>query len=183
VKDLIALGRSRPGDLAISFGGSPSQLSAHLFKSMADIDLLLVPYKGNAPAVTAVITGEVSLVFGGLAQTIPLVNAGRLRALAVSGANRSPAMPGVPTVSESGLPGFEVSPWYGVFVPARTPGAIVQQLNAELVKVVQSPAIREQLLKVAVEALADTPGSFAAVVKAEVAKWARVVEESGARIN
>jgi tripartite-type tricarboxylate transporter receptor subunit TctC len=180
-KDLIQLARARPGEIAWATGGSPTQLAAELFKRMARINAVVVPYKGNAPAVTAALSGEVSLVFGGIAQSVPQVKAGRLRPLGVSGAQRSGALPDVPTIAESGLPGFEATGWYGLLAPGATPRAIVERLNTEIVRILRLPEISERLRREAFEIPADTPDAFAAVIRAELAKWAPIVKETGLR--
>jgi tripartite-type tricarboxylate transporter receptor subunit TctC len=179
-KELIQIAKTRPGQVTCAFGGSASQLAAELFKSTAQIDLLIVPYKGNAPAVAAVFSGQVSLVFGGIAQSAPQVKAGRLRALGTTGLRRSPAMPEVPTIADSGLPGFEVSTWYGLLAPAGTARPIVDRLNSEIVRILKMPDVRERLSTEAFESPADTPDQFAAVIKSEVVKWAKVVKQTGA---
>lgn len=178
-RTLIELARARPGEIAWATGGSPTQLAAELFKKMAQVDVVIVPYKGNAPAVTAAMSGEVSLVFGGIAQSVPQVKAGRLRPLGVSGLQRSAAVPGVPTIAESGLPGFEASGWYGLLAPGATPRAIVERLNAEVVRILRLPDMAQRLRTEAFEIPADTPGQFAAVIRAEIAKWAPIVKEGG----
>ena len=183
VNELIRLARLQPGRISYASGGSPSQLAAELFKSMARVDLLHVPYKGAAVAITDVIGGQVSITFGGVALAAPQVKEGRLRALAVTGSRRSSVLPEVPTVAESGVPGYEVSTWYGAFAPGGTPHAIVARINAEIVRIMQLPEVRERLLSQAFEPLADTPERFAALVRAEIVKWARVVKESGARAD
>jgi tripartite-type tricarboxylate transporter receptor subunit TctC len=128
-------------------------------------------------------SGEVSLIFGNIAQSARLVEAGRLRAIAVSGARRSPALPKVPTVSESGLPGFEAGSWYGLLAPAATPRPIVERLNREIRRVLQLPDIRERLVAEAFDIPLDTPEQFAAHIRADVPKWAKVVKEAGIRVN
>lgn len=156
-----------------------TQLAAELFKHMAAIDYVIVPYKGNAPAVTATMSGEVSLIFGGIVQSAPLVDAGKLRAIAVSGARRAPSMPKVPTVAESGLPGFEAGSWYGLLAPAGTPKPIVDRLNKEALRILQLPDVRGQLVAQAFEVPGDTPEAFAAHIKADVPKWAKVIKAAG----
>jgi tripartite-type tricarboxylate transporter receptor subunit TctC len=180
-KDLIQLAKGAPGQIACASGGSPSQLSCALFKSMAKIDLLLIPYKGNSLAVSSVMGGETSLVFGGLAQSAPQVKAGRLRAIGVTSLQRSPVMKEVPAIAETGLPGYEVSTWYGMFAPAATPRAVVERLNAELVRILALPDVRERLGAEAYELPADTPDSFAGLIKAELVKWAKVVKDTGVK--
>ena len=181
VKELIALARSRPGEITWSCGGSPSQLAAELFKKTAGINVIVVPYKGNAPAVTAAISGEVSLSFGNVAQAVPQVKAGRLRALGVGSLQRSTVMPDVPTVAEAGLAGFEAGAWYGVLAPAATPRTIVDRLNGELVRILKLPDVQQRLRNEAYEVIADTPDQFAAAIRAEVAKWAPIVKQAGLR--
>lgn len=181
VKELIQLARGRPGEITFSSGGSVSQLAAELFKKTARINLVVVPYKGNAPAVTAVMSGEVSLVFGGIAQSTQLVRAGRLRALGYASLQRSSVLPEIPTVSESGLPGFEAGAWYGLLAPGATPRAIVERLNTEVVRIVRLPEVAQRLRGEGYELPADTPDQFAAVIRAELAKWAPIVRESKLR--
>jgi tripartite-type tricarboxylate transporter receptor subunit TctC len=183
VQELMQLARAKPGQLTIAAGGSASHLASALFRSMARIDLVLVPYKGNAPAVAAVIGGEISLVFGGIAQSLPQVKAGRLRALGVTSTRRSPVMPDVTTIAESGVPGFETSTWYGMLAPAGTPRPVIEKLNAEVMHILQLPEVRERLSAEAFELPADTPDQFAAVIKSEMSRWARVVKDTGARID
>ena len=179
VKELIQLARGRPGEITCAAGGSPSQLGAELFKKAAKVNLIVVPYKGNAPAVTAVISGEVSLVFGGVAQSLPQVKAGRLRAIGIASGQRSQIMPDVPTISESGLPGFEAGAWYGLLAPGATPRTVVDRLNGEIVKILKLSEVQQRLRGEAFETPADTPDQFAAVIRAEITKWAGVVKETG----
>lgn len=183
VGDLLRLARARPGEITIASGGSASQLAAELFKSMARVNLLLIPYKGNSLAVTAVMSGETSLVFGNIAQSLPQVKAGRLRALGVTSVRRSPVMPDVKTIAESGVAGFDTSTWYGMLAPAGTPRAIVDKLNAEIVRILQLPEVRERLSAEAFELPADTPDQFAGIIKSEMSRWAKLVKETGARIE
>ena len=180
-KELIQFARGRPGTITFAAGGSPSQLAAELFKRTAKIDLVVVPYKGNAPAVTAVMSGEVTLVFGGIAQSVPQVRAGRLRALGVASLKRSPVLAEAPTISESGLPGFEAGAWYGLLAPGATPRAIVERLNGEVVRILRLPDVQQRLQAEAFELPADTPEQFAAVIRAELVKWAPIVKESGVK--
>jgi tripartite-type tricarboxylate transporter receptor subunit TctC len=183
VKDLVRLAGARPGQITWASGGSVSQLAADLFRSMAKIDVIVVPYKGNSLAIAATIAGETSLIFGGIAQAVPQVKGNRLRALAVSGMTRSAVVPEVPTVNESGLPGYDSGSWYGLLAPAGTPRAIVERLNAEVIRILGIPEVRSRLAAEAFDVPADTPEQFAAVIKAEVTKWAKVVKETGARAD
>jgi tripartite-type tricarboxylate transporter receptor subunit TctC len=180
---LLRIARAKPGEVTWASGGAVTQLAAELFKHMAKVDVVVVPYKGNALAVTAAVSGEVSLIFGGIAQSIPLIKAQRVRALAVTGLQRSPALPDVPTVSESGVPGFEAGSWYGLLAPAGTPRAIVERLNREVRRIQQLPDIRERLAAEAFDLPSDTPDAFAAHIRDDVAKWAQVVKAAGIRIN
>jgi tripartite-type tricarboxylate transporter receptor subunit TctC len=180
VRELIQLARTRPSQVSCSSGGSPSQLAAELFKSMAGIKLLVVPYKGAALAVADVIGGQISMTFAGLAAAMPQVHSGRLRALAVTGTGRSVVAPDVPTVQEAGVPGFEVTTWYGLFAPAGTPPAVVERINRDVITAGKLADVRERLVTQAFEPLADTPAEFDQLIRKEIAKWARVVKSSGA---
>jgi tripartite-type tricarboxylate transporter receptor subunit TctC len=179
VKELIALAGTRPGQIAWAYGGAPTQLGAELFRKEAKVNVLVIPYKGNAPAVTSVVSGEAQVVFGGIAHTGPQVKAGRLRALGVAGPQRSQALPEVPTIAESGLPGFEVSAWYGLLAPGATPRAIVERLNGEALRILKLPELQQRLRSEAFETPSDSPEGMAAVIRAELAKWAAVVKEAG----
>lgn len=181
VRELIQLAKAKPGQIVCASGGSASQLAGALFKSMAKIDLLLILYKGNALAVSSVIGGETSLVFGSIAQAVPQVKAGRLRAIGVTSLRRSPVMPDVPVIADTGVPGFEVATWYGLLAPARTPRAVVERINADVVRALGLPDVRERLAAEAYELPADTPDAFAALVRAELVKWARVVKDTGVK--
>ncbi len=181
VKELIALARQRPGELSWSVGGSPSQLAVELFKRSAGINLIVVPYKGNAPAITAAISGEVPLSFGNVAASVPHVKGGRLRALGVGSLQRSAVMPEIPTVAEAGLPGYVAGAWYGLLAPAATPRAIVDRLSSELVRILKMPDVQQRLRNESYDIIADTPDQFAAAIIAEIAKWAPIVKQAGLR--
>jgi tripartite-type tricarboxylate transporter receptor subunit TctC len=183
VRELIALAKLRPGDLSYASSGNFLYLSGALFTSMAKVQMLHVPFKGGAQAMPAVVAGEVGLSFATIVSSLPLVEAGKLRGLAVTSAKRFPSAKAYPTVAESGLPGYEAVAWYGVFAPAGTPREIVQQLNADIVKIVNSPEVRELFLKQGAESYATSPEEFAKVVQRDVAKWAKVVRESGAKAD
>ena len=183
VRELTKLTRARPGQVTWASGGAVSQLAAELFKRAAGVDVVIVPYKGNALAVTATLSGEVSLIFGSIPQSAPLVKAGKLRALAVSGLKRTPVMADVPTVDESGVPGFEAGSWYGLLAPGATPRAIVERLNRETVRILKLPDVRERLAAEAFDIPLDTPDGFAAYIRTDVAKWAKVVRASGVKPN
>lgn len=185
IKELIALGKARPGQLTYaSFGvGSSAHLAGELFKTMAGVDMLHVPYKGGLPAITDVLAGQVSLYFPVVPSVVQLSRAGRLRLLAITGAERASALPETPTVHESGLPGFEATNWFGVMAPAATPPDVVNKLNTELIKVLQTPDIRERLLSLAYDLQSSTPQEFSALLKTETEKWAKVVKASGAKAD
>ncbi len=185
VKELVALAKARPGQInyASAGSGSPAHLAGELFKTSARVDLYHVPYKGNAPAVNDLIAGEATVMFSAMPSVMPHVATGRLRALAVTTLKRSPAAPNLPTIAESGLSGFDVSAWNGVLAPARTPHDIIARMHREIVKILQLPDVKERLSGLGAEPLGDTPEHFADVIKADVAKWARVVKESGARAD
>jgi tripartite-type tricarboxylate transporter receptor subunit TctC len=154
-----------------------------MFNAMAGIKLTHVPYKGSAPAITDVVAGHVQLMFDTVMSALPHVQAGKLRALAVSGAERAPVAPDVPTIAEAALPGYEAIAWNGLFAPAGTPRAIIDQLNAEVVKALQSEKVKEQLASLGATTRPTMPNEFSTYVRDEVSKWAKVVKESGATVE
>src|SRR6185436_1463951 len=184
VKELIALAKSKPG--TIRFGSVGNLSSAHvtgeLFRQLAGIDIVHVPYKGAAPAMVALMTGEVGLYFGSGPSVTPQVKAGRVRILASAGAKRSRTFPNLPTVGET-VPGHEASLWYGILVPARTPKEIITRLNIAITNAGRSPRVIEQLEAVGMESVNDTPAEFTAFIKAEIVKWGKVVKRSGAPLE
>lgn len=183
VKELIALAKSKPGQLNYASGGSGTapHLGGELLKSLTGIDMVHVPYKGGGPALLALISGEVAMLFSSLPSTLPQVKAGKVRALAVSSAKRSPAVPELPTVAESGVPNFEVTSWYGVLAPAKTPKPVIARLHSEIVKGLNAPDLKERLANDGTEVVGSTPQVFAEYMKAEIPKWAKVIKVSGAR--
>jgi tripartite-type tricarboxylate transporter receptor subunit TctC len=186
VAELVAYAKARPGKLDFASGstGSTGHLAGELFKTMAGVDMVHIPYKGGAPAMQDLLAGQTQLMFDNLANALPQVKAGKLRALAVTTLKRAPAVPDLPTVAESGLPGFDLTTWFGVFVPAGTPRATVVQLNAEIVKALASRELTDRLATMGtVPPEGNTPESFAAFVRAEAAKYAQVVKSSGARVD
>jgi tripartite-type tricarboxylate transporter receptor subunit TctC len=185
IKELLALAKSKPGQLsfASSGNGSSIHLSGELFKSMAGVDMLHVPYKGSGPAVADLVGGQVNLMFDNMPSSLPHVKSGRLRAIAVTSAKRSPAAPDLPTIAESGVPGYEAVAWFGVLAPAGTPPAIVKKLNAEIIKVLKSPDVAERLSSQGAEPVSNTPEQFSAYIKSEMAKWAKVIKASGAQVD
>lgn len=186
VKELIALAQAKPGQIPFSSAGSGSSqhLSAEMLKTMAGIKLNHVPYKGSAPSVTAVLAGEVSMLFGTMADVVAHVRAGKLRALAVTSESRIPSLPDVPTMVEAGLPGFEATAWFGVLVPAATPQPIVTRLNEEINRILKSPEILKRISQQGSALIVGgTPEHFAAFIRAEIEKWGKVVRASGAKAN
>ena len=185
VKELIALSKARPGQLtyASAGNGTASHLAGELFKMMAKVDMVHVPYKGNVPAITDLLGGQTSLLFATMPTVLPQVQAGKLRAIAVTGAARSPAAPDLPSIAEAALPGFEVTNWIGVFAPAGTPRDIVSRLNGETSRIMRAPEIQSRLLNEGAKSPAKTPEEFGAYVRAEIAKWAKVIQQAGIRVD
>ena len=185
VQELIAYAKANPGKLnfASSGSGTSIHLSGELFKVMAGVEMTHVPYKGSSPALQDLIGGRVQLMFDNLPPSLPQIKAGKLRALAVTSATRAPALPDVPTIAESGLPGFEASSWFGILVPAGTPPAIIAKINGEVVKWLASPEGKEKLAAIGANAAGGTPEDFARHIQAETAKWAKVVKASGAKVD
>ena len=185
VKDLIALAQRRPGELnfASAGNGGPTHLTSEVLKSMTRVNIVHVPFKGNAQALTELISGRVQMMFSNLLTSMPHVRAGKLRAIAISTAKRSPQAPDLPTVAESGVPGFDVTPWYGVLGPAALPRAITTRLNAEVADIINAPDMRERFVAQGVDLAASTPEQFAALIKAEVPRWRKIVQDSGAKVD
>jgi len=185
VKELIALMKANPSKytFASSGNGTSQHLSGELFKSMAGVDMQHIPYKGSPAALQDVVSGQVTMTFDNITTAWPLAKAGKLRALAVTTAKRSPIAPDVPTLAESGLAGYEVGSWQGVFAPAGTPPDVVKRLNTEIVKIINMPDVRAKLEALGAEPVGNSSDEFATIVKSEVAKWAKVVKESGAHVD
>ena len=182
MKELIALAKAKPGQLNYgSVPGSASHLSTELFKMMAGVNIVHIPYKGAAPATTDVIAGQIQMSFASTPGSVPVVKSGKVRALGVTSAKRIAKLPDVPTVAESALPGYEASVWYGVVAPAHTPREIVQRLNTEIAKIVATPSHRERMLAGDFEPTTSTPEQFGAFIRSETAKWGKVVKASGAK--
>ena len=181
VGELIALAKSQPGKLsyASTGNGSSNHISMELFKSMAGVDILHVPYKGSAPAVSDLIGGQVNVMFDNVPNVLAQVKGGRLRALATSGTQRSALAPEIPTVAESGVPGYEVMVWFGLVAPAGTPRDIVEKLNAQVTKILAMPDVRERFLAQGVEPVGSTPQQFGDHIRAQMSKWAKVVKDAG----
>jgi len=185
VKEVIELAKTKPGGLnfASSGNGQSTHLSAELFNTMAGIKMAHVPYKGSAPALTDVMSGQVDVMFDTTLSAMPFVKAGKLKALGLTSAVRSPAAPDVPTIAESGLPGYEVFAWNGVLVPAGTPKAIIQQLNDHIRKAMLLPQVKDKFSAQGFAASWNSPESFGVFLKTEVDKWSRTVKASGATLD
>jgi tripartite-type tricarboxylate transporter receptor subunit TctC len=181
VKALIALCRARPGQLSYGSAGmgQQSHLTGELFKSVVGVDIMHVPYKGAAPAVTALISGETSMVFTTSIENLELAKTGRLRILAITSLKRSPVTPEVPTMDEAGLKDFEVFSWNGILAPAQTPREIIARLNRDIVKALQSPEVKERVVAQGKFVVGDTPEEFGAYIRAESARWSRIIKQLG----
>ena len=183
VGDLISLARKRPGDInyASVGNGTPAHLSAELFNMMAGVRMTHIPYKGAAASIIGMITGETQLTFTTVLIALPHVKAGKLRPLAVATLARTPLLPEVPTVDQSGLKGYESIAWYGLLAPAGTPGPVVDRLNAELVRSVQTPEVRDNLLRQGTEIVASSPARFAQIIREDIVKWTKVVKAAAVK--
>ena len=183
IAELIALARSRPGELRYASAGSGSSphLSAEMFKSMAGVNILHVPYKGSTPGVTATVSGETALMFTGVASALGHIRAGRLRALSVNGPSRSPALPDVPTASDSGLAGFEVDFWIGMLAPAGTPAAVVSRLNQEVNRAIAQEDVKDRLVALGTTPVGGSPRQFAALIRKDIARWASAIKAAGVK--
>lgn len=181
VTELVALAKAKPGALRYGSSGvaGPLHLAAELLKVRSGVELLHVPYKGAAPVVAALTAGEVQTGFASLAAALPMIKANRLNALAVTGARRTKVLPDLPTIAESGVPGFDVTPWYGIVAPAQTPAAVVKLLNAEIGKVLPLPDVQASLAAQGMEAAGSTPERFRTIMSEEISLWARVIKEAG----
>lgn len=181
VKELIAISKKRPGE--INYGssgvGTTVHLSAELFQYMAGVKWVHIPYKGGGPAVIELLAGHHVLYFGNVPSVIQHVRAGKLRPIAVTGSKRTVAVPEIPTVAESGIPGFEVTTWYGVAAPAKTPRPIIDKLNAEIARALNSPEVKTRLTNDGADVVANTPEQYTAFVQNEIAKWGKVIKAAG----
>ena len=185
LKEFIAFARARPGQLNYGSGGNgtTSHLTGELFKTMAKVSILHIPYKGSAPANTDLLGGQLQMMFHGLHLTLPYITTNRLRALGVTSLQRSAMAPELPTLAESGLPGFKVNGWYGVMAPAGTPKPIIDQLNSALLKNLNAPGMKQRLTNQGMVAVGSTPQELAAVIREELQVWSKVIKESGAKID
>lgn len=183
--EFLAYVKSRAGKVNYASGsvGSTTHLAAELFKTMARVEMTHIPYKGSGPALAAMAAGEVTIMFELMPSAMPFVKAERLRALAVTSGKRSPLMPALPTIAETGLPGYEVASWFAFCAPAATPKVVVTKLNGEMVSIVKSPEMQERLLTLGAQPLTMTPGEFGSFIKAEIVKWSKVVRDSGAKVD
>ena len=185
VKELIELARSQRGRINYGSGGNGStpHLAGALFAAKAGIALTHVPYKGTAPATADLIGGQVQIAFLGIRTVLPHVKSGKLRVLAVTGKHRSPELSRVPTVDEAGVPGYELSPWYGLLAPAGTPREVVVRLGEEVSRVVRAPEMKEKLAVQGAEVAGGSPEEFAALIRADTSTWSRVAKDAGIRIE
>jgi tripartite-type tricarboxylate transporter receptor subunit TctC len=184
-QELIATARAKPGKLTFASAGpgNTSHLSVEYLKSQLGLDMIHVPYKGSGPAIVGLLGGEVDFMFDSLSSSLPQIKAGKFRALAMASARRSRILPEVPTVAESGVPGFDVSVWYSVLAAAATPAPIVQRLHAEIVRAMRAPEAKEKIEGFGYDILGSTPAEADAFIRAEITRWAKVVKESGATVN
>jgi tripartite-type tricarboxylate transporter receptor subunit TctC len=185
LRELIDAARSSKGKInyASAGPGNTSHLAVELFKMTVGVDMTHVPYKGSGPAITAILGREVDLMFDAIGSSLPQIQAGRFRALAVTTATRAPVLPNVPTVQEAGVPGFDVSVWYGVFAAAGTPQPIVQKLNAEFIRAMNVPEVKERVESLGYQVVGSTPAQLDAHVRSEITRWARVVKEAGVTVE
>ena len=185
VSELIALARAKPG--MVSYGspgnGSAAHLASELFRSMSGTKLLHVPYRGAPPVYTDVIAGQITLYMGTMPAALPLVRSGRLKALATTALKRARVMPEVPTISESGLRGYDVTTWYGVLTPIGVPAPILTKLHADMVRVIQLPDVQERFFSEGGDPVANTPGEFRTFIERELSKWARIAKEAGVKVD
>ena len=185
IKELIALAKARPGEL--NYGstaiGGPPHIAAELFKSLAGVNMVLVPYKGDAAAITALISGEVQLVIFDSGLLAPHVKSGKLRALAVTSAQPSTLAPGLPTVAAAGLPGFEVTGSTALFAPGKTPAAIINRLHQEVVRFLNQPGVKQRFLNAGAETVGNSPAEFAAIIRSDIARTVKVIKDAGLKID
>jgi tripartite-type tricarboxylate transporter receptor subunit TctC len=184
-RELIALAKAQPGKLNYASGGSGSapHLIGEMFRSRANINVVHIPYKGSSPAKIDLVAGRVQMFFTGIPPVIGDIRAGTLRAVGVTSGKRTNTLPDVPTIAESGVSGFDVSPWFGILAPANTPHAILERLNQETVKVLRISTLRERLAREGVDVVGNSPREFAGFIRAELGKWAKAVKDSGAKVE
>jgi tripartite-type tricarboxylate transporter receptor subunit TctC len=184
-KELIALAKAKPGELnyASAGTGSSPHLAAELFKAMAEVNIVRIPYKGSGPALNGLIGGQVQMMFGTAGSVSPLITSGKLRALAVTSAQPSPLFPGLPALADSGVPGYRSETVYGAFAPAGTPPAVVSRLNREIVLALERPEVKEKFLNAGVESAGSSPTQFAALIKSDMARMGKVIKDAGIRAD
>jgi tripartite-type tricarboxylate transporter receptor subunit TctC len=183
VKELIALAKAKPGQMSYAHGALPAQVAGELFKSMARVDMVAVPYKGSSPAITDVVGGSVPVIFDALGPSMSFIKGGKLKALAVTSGRRSAALPDVPTLAESAVPGYDLVTWTGFLAPAGTSKAIVAKLNGELVRILNLPDTKEKLAAIGVEVVGSRPEQFAQIIKEDSAKFDRIIKSAGIRVE
>ena len=181
VKELIALAASKPGNLifASSGIGNAPHLAGELFNQLAKVKMVHLPYKGGGPAMIDLVAGQVSLSFASMPSSLPFAKSGKLRAIAVGGARRSPAAPDIPTVAENGLPGFEVTDWQGLLAPAKTPAVVVERLNRETLRILNERETKDRLAAAGLQVVTSTPAQFAEFIRSEIDKWGKVIRSAG----
>jgi tripartite-type tricarboxylate transporter receptor subunit TctC len=185
VKELIDLAKVKPGQLTFGSAGTGStlHLSGELFKAMAGVDIVHVPYKGGAPAMTDLLGGRLTMIFDSISQAAPHIKAGKIRALAVTTAKRVQAFPEIPTIAEAGVPGYEATAWFGIVGPANIPPDTVKKLNSEFDKILKMPEVKDKFAELGTETVGGTSEEFTGHIKKEIVKWAKVVEFCGAKID
>jgi tripartite-type tricarboxylate transporter receptor subunit TctC len=185
IKELIALAKAKPGTLNYASGGTgtANHIAGELFKYMTGTNIVHVPYKGGGPALADVVGGHAQVLFNTMTSTVGFMNSGKLRALAVTGKQRSPGVPNLPTVAEAGVPGYDVGAWFGIVVPKGTPRPIVMKLNDEIVRITRTQEAREQFTAQGAEAVGSTPEDFARHLRIEIDKWAKVAKAAGMRVD
>jgi tripartite-type tricarboxylate transporter receptor subunit TctC len=185
VQELIDLAKANPGELnfASSGNGTSIHLSGELFKAMTGTDIVHVPYKGSGPAVTDLLGGQVQMMFDNMPSSLPHVKAGKLRALGVTSAKRSPALPEVPTIAEAGVPSYDATSWFGILAPAGTSEPVVTRLQGAIVQALGEPEMRQRMADLGAEPVGDTPAEFGQFIAAEIAKWAKVVNDAGVKLE
>ncbi len=183
VKDLVELAKKQPLSFGSSGSGTSIHLSGELFNTMAGVKMQHIPYKGRAQAIPDLLGGRIQMIFDNMPSALPLVKSGELKAIGVTSAKRSPAAPDIPTIAESGLPGFEATSWFALYAPANLPRDLQMKINAETLRVMALPDVKEKLAGLGLEIATGTPEALSALMQAETAKWAKVVKESGAKLD
>lgn len=185
VRELIAMAKTKPAGInfATASSGGPTHMAAEMLKWMSRINIVHVPYKGNAAALNALVSGESHMMFSNLLTGMPHVRSGRLHVLAISSGKRSPQSPDLPTVAEAGVPGYDFTPWYGILAPAATPAGIVMKLNREIVGIIESPEMKSRFFSQGVDLTTSTPEEFSRLIRTEILKWRKIVKDTGASIG